>query len=99
MTSESQSPWRLEGRLAGEEVPGYYQASLRWMKRHGMPETIDLSGVEKTDSSALALLLEWMAWARARGRKLVYANPPEGLRVIAELSQVSALLGWSDTRK
>lgn len=95
MTNESS--WRLEGPLTSAEVPARYRASLRWIEKDGLPGRIDLSGVEKTDSSALALLLEWQAWAHARNRSLAYVNPPEGLHVIARLCRISALLGWSET--
>lgn len=86
------------GALTAREVPGLYRDSLSW--RHGeLPQTVELSGVEQTDSSAVALLLEWLSWARARGREMQFTNPPRSLRIIASLSQADALLGWEDLRQ
>lgn len=83
----------LDGELTVDEVPAVYRASLAW-KKSGLPRTIDLSGLELTDSSAVALLLEWAAWARRREQRIEFIDPPEGLRTIAGLSNVGPLLEW-----
>ncbi len=93
MTADDDRLKRLSGRLTVSEVPGVYREHLDW-REHGPPEAIDLSGLEASDSSAVALLLEWKAWARRAGRDIRYENPPEALRTIAGLSHVDALLGW-----
>lgn len=86
------------GALTVREVPALYRESLAW-QRGELPHTVDLAGVEQSDSSAVALLLEWLSWARARGRDMQFTNPPHGLRIIASLSQADALLGWSESRQ
>jgi len=86
--------FRLEGRLTVDEVPAVYRQHLDW-KEDGPPGVFDLSGLEATDSSAVALLLEWLSWARARDGGIRFENPPEALRTIAGLSQVKELLGWN----
>lgn len=86
------------GALTVREVPALYRDSLAW-QRGELPHTVDLAGVEQSDSSAVALLLEWLSWARARGRDMQFTNPPHGLRIIASLSQADALLGWSESRQ
>lgn len=85
--------FRLEGRLTVDEVPTVYLEHRDW-KENGPPGVIDLSGLAATDSSAVALLLEWLSWARARDNRIRFDNPPEALRTIAGLSQVERLLGW-----
>ncbi|MDT8450776.1 MAG: STAS domain-containing protein [Wenzhouxiangellaceae bacterium] len=85
----------LTGELTVDEVPAIYKASLGW-KKYGLPRAIDLSRLELTDSSAVALLLEWAAWARRRDRRIDFVDPPEGLRTIAGLSSVGPLLGWEE---
>ncbi len=83
----------LSGRLGSAEVAALYRDSLGW-KRSGLPTTVDLAKVSGADSSALALLLEWRAWAEQAGRKIRFVNIPRSLCVMASLSQIEGLLGW-----
>ena len=53
---------------------------------------IDLGEVTGVDSSGVALMLEWVEWARERGASLQFRNIPESLMRIARLSRVEALL-------
>lgn len=87
--------FRLEGRLTVDEVPGVYHEHRDW-EEDGPPGVVDLSGLEASDSSAVALLLEWLSWARAHDNGMRFDNPPEALRTIAGLSQVDKILGWED---
>lgn len=98
MPAENQ-PWHLSGRLDFDRVPALYRASLAWYVDAGLPNAIDLGRVEYTDSSALALLLEWQAWAHSADCRLEFHNPPEGLRVYAQLTDTTELLGWTRTNK
>ncbi|MFU8831848.1 MAG: STAS domain-containing protein [Wenzhouxiangella sp.] len=85
----------LSGKLTMQEVPAVYQKSLADRKAGPLPDQVDLAGLERTDSSALALLLEWQSWARAQGQQIEFANPPESLQILAGLSQTGDLLGWT----
>lgn len=78
-----------------QEVPAVYRKSLADRKSGQLPDQIDLAGLERTDSSALALLLEWQSWAREKGRRIEFLNPPESLQILAGLSQTGDLLGWT----
>jgi len=93
MTSD-ETPYRLEGRLTVDEVPGVYRKHQDWQDS-GVPAAIDLSGLEASDSSAVALLLEWKNWARRSGSDVRFENPPQALLTIAGLSEVDKLLGWN----
>lgn len=94
MGKSNAESFRLEGRLTVDEVPAVYDTHSDW-QGNGPPGVIDLSAVEATDSSAVALLLEWLSWARARGNEIRFDHPPEALRTIAGLSQADKLLGWN----
>lgn len=48
--------------------------------------TIDLSQVGQTDSAGLALMLEWVKYARSKRCSIVFKNVPEQLRNLARLS-------------
>jgi phospholipid transport system transporter-binding protein len=52
---------------------------------------IDLAGVTDSDSSGLALLIEWLSVAKAAQRSLRYENMPAQLRQLAGLSEVEGL--------
>jgi phospholipid transport system transporter-binding protein len=58
----------------------------------GGAAVIDLSGVKDSDSSGLALLIEWLSIARAAGKSLRYENIPTQLHQLARLSDVEELL-------
>jgi phospholipid transport system transporter-binding protein len=58
----------------------------------GRAAVIDLAGVKDSDSSGLALLIEWLSIARAERRGLRYENIPVQLQQLARLSEVEELL-------
>lgn len=53
---------------------------------------VDLAGVNRSDSAGLACMLAVMAEASSRGRKLALSNVPEGMRVLAQVCEVDALI-------
>ena len=59
---------------------------------NGRAVVIDLSGVKDSDSSGLALLIEWLSIARAASKSLRYENIPTQLHQLARLSDVEELL-------
>jgi phospholipid transport system transporter-binding protein len=56
---------------------------------------VDLSGVEKTDSAGLALLLEWVRSSKQAGADIRFLSVPEKVRSIAQTAEVEALLDAS----
>jgi len=54
---------------------------------------VDLSKLENADSATLAVLIAWSAQALRRGSSLRYLRAPQGLRNLARLCDVDALLG------
>ena len=58
----------------------------------GRAAVIDLSGVRDSDSSGLALLIEWLSIARTEHKDLRYENIPAQLHQLARLSDVEELL-------
>ena len=58
----------------------------------GRAAVIDLGGVNASDSSGLALLVEWLSVAKAAGRPLRFENIPSQLQQLARLSEVEELL-------
>ncbi len=58
----------------------------------GQADVIDLSGVTASDSSGLALLIEWLSVAKDARRTLRYENVPSQLQQLARLSEIEELL-------
>jgi phospholipid transport system transporter-binding protein len=82
-------------QLSGDMVLASVQELLEQTKTLLASEqyrVIDLSGVTGVDSSGVALMLEWVEWAREHGASLQFRNIPESLMRIARLSRVEALL-------
>ncbi|HEX4881724.1 MAG TPA: STAS domain-containing protein [Porticoccaceae bacterium] len=86
----------LDGEFTVEAVTACYGQSLPWRRAGKLPAVVDLAAVTRIDSSALALLLEWQSWARARGATIEFRQPPAALRTFASLSAASELLGWTE---
>jgi phospholipid transport system transporter-binding protein len=59
---------------------------------NGRAAVMDLVGVKDSDSSGLALLIEWLSVARAAQKTLHYENIPVQLHQLARLSDVEELL-------
>jgi phospholipid transport system transporter-binding protein len=61
----------------------------------GHAAVIDLKGVTFSDSSGLALLIEWLSYAQYARRTLKYENIPKQIHELAHLSELEALLAGS----
>ncbi len=53
---------------------------------------VDLSGVTEADSAGLALLIEWVSWARDLHREMRFFDLPRQIRAIAQICEVEDLL-------
>lgn len=53
---------------------------------------IDLAPVTESDSSGLALLIEWLRLAHDAGKKIHFENLPEQIMALARISEVDDLL-------
>jgi phospholipid transport system transporter-binding protein len=86
-----------EGRLAASGPLDFTTAAAALRAGLGLMTgdrawTIDLSGVTAGDSAGLAVLVEWMSAARARGTSVRYASVPEQIVAIARISDLEELL-------
>jgi phospholipid transport system transporter-binding protein len=98
----SSGPFRLvagaDGRLAAEGPLTF--ANARHARQLGLEALngsagqveIDCQGVTASDSAGLAVLLDWLAVARANGRALRYLHLPAGLSALGRISEVTELL-------
>lgn len=84
----------LEGPLSFESVPAVLARSDEYAARPDVPArlTIDFAKVTTVDSSAVALLLDWLRRAKARGMTLEFVNLPAALLSLAQLYGVAELI-------
>ncbi|HEY3809530.1 MAG TPA: STAS domain-containing protein [Steroidobacteraceae bacterium] len=84
--------YRLEASLTFATAPLLHKPGLKRIDAASGELVFDLQGVTATDSAGLALLIDWLAEARARSRTLRYSQPPEAMLVLARLSDVATLI-------
>jgi phospholipid transport system transporter-binding protein len=82
---------QLAGQLDFSSVAGL-RSSLSPFLKKGSRLEIDLKAVDRTNSAALALLLQWQQDALDRNCRINFINLPEKLIDIAELHGIKGLL-------
>jgi len=82
----------IRGDLTFETIAAVLAASQSLFAAHQHIE-IDMSEVAQADSAAVALLLEWLSWARGFDRQIQYQNIPQQILAIAQISGIAELLG------
>ncbi len=83
----------LTGFLMFDTVLSIYQSGLDYLAQYTLPELeIDLSQVEKSDSSGLSMLLGWMRVAKQKNIHLHFTHVPRYLLDVARLCGVDGIL-------
>jgi phospholipid transport system transporter-binding protein len=90
--AESPDVYRLEAPLTLLTAAALRDAGLTLIGAASGTLTLDLGAVPEVDSAGLALLVDWLASARARGCQLRYVKPGKTLLALARLSEVEPLL-------
>lgn len=85
------------GRFAIRGVLGYRTARAVFERSESLfgqapVIKVDLSGVTEADSAGLALLIEWVNWARYSQREIRFFDLPRQIRAIARICEVEDLL-------
>jgi phospholipid transport system transporter-binding protein len=84
--------YRLEAALTLLTVAALRNPGLALIGAAGKAVTFELAAVPEVDSAGLALLIDWLAIARARHCQLRYRKPGKTLLALARLSEVEPLL-------
>jgi phospholipid transport system transporter-binding protein len=87
--------FRLRGELSFPTVVAALERSKALFADHSVIE-LDLGGVSRADSAGLALLLEWVNWARSTAREIRFRNIPEQIRAMAQISEVEDMLNRAE---
>jgi phospholipid transport system transporter-binding protein len=85
---------RVSGVLHFSTVTALLRAGVEAIG-NGRAAVIDLSGVKESDSSGLALLIEWLSVAKSKNLTLRFENIPAQLHQLARLSDVEEMLAAS----
>ena len=84
----------ISGELSFRNVVAALEAARAAMAGSQGPFELDLGGVTRADSAALALLLELAREARAAGRELRCTRVPEQLSRLAGFFGVTGVLAF-----
>lgn len=94
----STDTYRLEASLTFATVPALYGPGRALIAAAAADLQFDLQRVETIDSAGLALLIDWLAAAKARQRRLRYLQAPPALLALARLSEVDGLISGATQR-
>lgn len=89
------APGRFEvrGALTFATARRAREAGLRAFEASTAPQlSVGCGGVTAADSAGLAVLLDWLAFARRKGRELRFTEIPSEIRAVARISEVEPLL-------
>lgn len=83
--------FQVTGDLDFNTVPQVWKSSV--VLFNGQKSlTVDLSGVNRSNSAGLGLLIEWMRYADSRGCSIKFLNLPEQMHQVAQLCGVEEKL-------
>jgi phospholipid transport system transporter-binding protein len=85
----------LGGDMNFVSTPGLFRELESKLTDIGSILNIDLTEIDRVDSSGLALLLEWQAMAGNLGHSLHITNAPSSLMRLAKLCEADKLLDIS----
>lgn len=81
----------IRGDLTFQTATAALEESKELFADHAIIE-IDLANVRRSDSAGLALLLEWVNWAKNYVREIRFKNIPKQVISIAQISEVDDML-------
>ncbi len=90
ITRSTEGAYTLKGNLIFSTINKAVLNTLDF-KQTSSSITIDLQQVGEIDSAGLALLIEWIKFARAHQKKLHFDNIPTQLTALAKLSYISEI--------
>ncbi|MEE4377326.1 MAG: STAS domain-containing protein [Candidatus Competibacteraceae bacterium] len=81
----------VQGELNFASVVGLWQESERLFPNHSNL-TIDLTGISRSDSSGVALLVEWLRLAKQRQQSVQFSHIPTQMQAIIQVADLTKLL-------
>lgn len=75
----------ITGDLNFSTVAVLWKKALPWLVTNDAL-CIDLSQVKSANSAGLALLIEWVRYAKSQNKTIVFKGLPHSIKVLAEIS-------------
>lgn len=88
--------FRVLGALDHETVDQLLKVDEQLFDSNWKEIEVDLSGVTRTTSVGLALMLEWLRQAQLRNTDIRFSHVPAQILGIAKLSQLESILALDD---
>ena len=90
------------GRFALRGVFGFTTVTAILERSHELFDDVsvikvDFSGVSEADSAGLALMLEWVSWARTARREMRFFDIPSQIQAVAQISEVDEFLHTAES--
>jgi phospholipid transport system transporter-binding protein len=93
LESQGNERYRVSGVLDAVTTPKLLdESAAKFTTQSGVDIYVDLADVTESDSSGLALVIEWLRLARQRGQRMNFANLPKQLLALARISEVEELI-------
>lgn len=81
----------LQGELSFATASAVWREGLELF--NNSPElSLDLSGITRSDSAGLTLLVEWLRYAQSQHKQLTFLNMPQQMLAIARVSGLDGIL-------
>lgn len=83
------------GHLDFANVAGLVDPGKEFIRKSSeLAIVVDLSGVILCNSAGIALMTEWLRYAKRLDKNLQFVNIPEQMRAIIELSGLGGIFGF-----
>ncbi|MCB1825317.1 MAG: STAS domain-containing protein [Candidatus Competibacteraceae bacterium] len=82
---------RVQGELNFDSVAALWETTEALFADTSLLR-IDLSGVSRSNSAGVALLVQWLRQARRRQRELLFVDIPAQMRAIIRVADLETLL-------
>jgi phospholipid transport system transporter-binding protein len=93
LAESSLGRFSAQGSLLFANAASAFRAGLVSLSASAARElSIDCAGVVASDSAGLAVLVEWLSWAKRDQRRLRLLHLPEQVQKIAQISELDELL-------
>ena len=78
----------IEGELTFSVIPSFINEGYRLIDAAQGGLTFDLSGVTRVDSGSLALLIDWVRYAKQQQKSVTFSHLPEKIQQMMKLSNL-----------
>lgn len=86
----------IQGDLDFQSVATLWDSAVKLSADHNQLK-VDLNQVQRSDSSGVALLVEWLRLAQKNQQEILFMNTPEQMRAIIQVAELEKILPLSES--